>query len=136
MTQVARMFLGRVESRSIAICLPGVPRIHMSEIPVESEQDAIAALERLGSGIIGRNGAGHVNVVSQAETNVTDPGFVHVKAFCELEFLDLDDTNVGNAGLMHLTGLTGLKTLLLSNTKVTDAGLEHLDNNISIGLLF
>lgn len=72
MTQVARMFLGRVESRSIAICLPGVPRIHMSEIPVESEQDAIAALKQRGIGAIGRNGVGRVNVVSPGDTVVTD----------------------------------------------------------------
>ena len=39
----------------------------MPHIPAESEHEAIAALEHLGSGIIGRNGSGHVNVVSLKE---------------------------------------------------------------------
>ena len=44
----------------------------MSEIPLESEQDAIAALKQRGIGAIGRNGVGRVNVVSLGDTAVTD----------------------------------------------------------------
>ena len=69
----------------------------MSEIPVESKQDAMAALEQRGIGAISRDGVGRVNVVCLVDTNVTDPDLVHVKAFYELEFLDLENTNIGNA---------------------------------------
>ena len=113
----------------------------------DSEQEAIAAFEKLGAdgwypangeihffgltaeegeatGLKGLTGnQGHLNL---SHTEVTDAGLVHLKGLPKLGYLGLSHTQVTDAGLVHLKGLTKLGRLRLDNTQITDAGLAHL----------
>jgi Leucine-rich repeat (LRR) protein len=57
---------------------------------------------------------------------ITDSGVAYLKAWKNLEHLNLRGTKVNDTGLEHLKNLTQLKSLDVSFTEVTDAGLDHL----------
>ena len=61
-----------------------------------------------------------------ANKNQTDADLEHVRAFTDIEFLEIGGSDITDAGLVHLKGLTNLKRLRLHGTSVTDAGLMHL----------
>ncbi len=59
--------------------------------------------------------------------DVTDGELVYLEGLTELRTLIMGETKVGDAGLAHLRGLKKLEYLSLGDTKVTDAGLAHLE---------
>ena len=94
--------------------------------PEFSQEEAIAAIEKLG-GKFGVDENNDVVIVDlNYNTQVTDADLVYLKGLTNLEVLNLDNANISDASLKHLEALTGLEELFLANTKVTDAGLEHL----------
>ena len=127
----------------------------------ENQQDAIAALEKLGARIlykddkvlfVGLGGAQitdadlvHLKRVDNyfpflqldlSGTKTTDAGLVHLKDIKEVSELLLDGTQVTNEGLLHLQGLPKLSSLGLTNTSITDAGVEHLQQMTNLGSVF
>ena len=60
------------------------------------------------------------------DTGITDAGLEHLKDLSYLQSLSLNDKQITDAGLMKLTVLRRLQKLDLAGTKVTDAGLETL----------
>jgi len=134
-----------------AILLIGAFILQKQEGPSDdSEQEAIAALEKLGAdgwypangeivffgltaeegeamGLVHLKGLmGNQGRLNLSHTQVTDAGLVHLKGLTKLGYLDLRHTQVTDAGLVHLKGLTKLGQLCLDNTQITDAGLAHL----------
>jgi hypothetical protein len=96
----------------------------------ETEEQAVAALGKLGGTILGtkdRPGNPVYRVILR-NTNITDPSLAHLKNLKTLEWLDLKGTKVSDAGLVYLKDLNQLRVLLLNGTKVSDAGLVHLNN--------
>ena len=117
--------------------------------PVETQEQAIAAIKKLGgevsiarkskltnvnlrrtkvtnAGLVHLKGLPNLQWLSLNQTEVTDAGLVHLKELTKLIHVDLSGTKVSDAGLEHLKGLTNLQTLNLNNTKVTDEGVKKL----------
>ena len=134
-----------------AILLIGAFILQKQEGPSDdSEQEAIAALEKLGAdgwypangeivffgltaeegeamGLVHLKGLmGNQGRLNLSHTQVTDAGLVHLKGLTKLGQLCLDNTQITDAGLAHLKGLTNLFHLQLADTSITDAGLESL----------
>ena len=86
-----------------------------------SEEESVAALEKLGATKIKRNEQGEIIEVLLNKPNVTDAGLVHLNRLATLQRLSLSDTGVTNPGLVHLKDLTKLETLSLGGTQITDA---------------
>jgi len=107
----------------------------------ESEQEAIAALEKLHARIQ-RDADGKVVEVYFYYADITNDDLRHLKGLTSLESLTLVDVylifdrslpwelelrgRITDAGLEHVKKLTSLTTLALRLTKITDAGLVHL----------
>ena len=60
------------------------------------------------------------------DTGITDAGLEHLRDLSYLQSLSLNDKQITDAGLMKLTVLRRLQELNLAGTKVTDVGLETL----------
>ena len=101
---------------------------------VESQEEAIAAIEALG-GIVELDLEGDAYAVNLRDTQVSDAGLEHMKVLTTVKVLALDHTSISDAGLEHLRGLTGLEQLYLGNTQVSDTGLEHLKGLTSLTTL-
>src|SRR5262245_39065446 len=94
----------------------------------ETERKAIAAIHQLG-GKVRRDNAQPGKPVVEVKLDFTetrDDGLVHLKAFPELQRLDLSHTYITNAGLAHVKGFARLESLQLALTNITDDGLVHL----------
>lgn len=61
-----------------------------------------------------------------AKTQVTDAGLANLRGLLNLQSVNLENTPITDAGLAQLQGATKLKSLVLAHTKVTDAGLAYL----------
>ena len=111
----------------VMLCAFVVPSVVRAD---PADDAAVKAVERLG-GKVAQNG----EVVSLADTEVTDAGLKQLAAFKGLTYLHLGRTKVSDAGLKELAVLQSLTTLNLSFTKVTDAGLKELAGIKGLGLL-
>ncbi|MFN0196471.1 MAG: leucine-rich repeat domain-containing protein [Planctomycetaceae bacterium] len=93
------------------------------EIPIPSEEESIAAIEKLGGRVdLSEDGSN----VDLRTANVSDAVLVHLRGLTNLQELNVSDTKVSDAGLEHLMGLTKLTHLYLNFTQVSDDGLEHI----------
>ena len=100
----------------------------------DSEQEATAALKKLGVKVFKRDDDGNVSSVGLQLIiggKITDAGLVHLKGLASLTELDLPKY-ITDAGLVHLKELKKLESLSLFYTKVTDAGLGHLKELTSL----
>lgn len=91
----------------------------------QSEQRAISAIAALG-GDATRYHGGPVAWVHLRGAEDADAAIEYVKAFRNLDHLDLSNSNITDAGLVKLNGHPSLTYLQLSNTAITDAGLSSL----------
>ena len=105
-----------------------------SNPPNQEEQEAMAAIEKLGGTVESLGPGGGINV-SFTDKTPTDAALVHLKRLTNLEWLSLGSTNVADADLVHVKGLTNLTNLYLYDTKITDAGLVHLNGLTSLKML-
>ena len=96
--------------------------------PVESQEQAIAAIKKLGgkATIDEKSPNKPVIKVDLSHSKVTDKGLIELSELFKLQSLNLSGTNITDAGLKHLKRLTKLRGLDLNNTKVTEEGLEKL----------
>lgn len=111
-------------------------------IPVYRQYSAIREIERLGGAVDAGDGGPEwlrewigdermrvcddVLSVYLSNTQITDAGLDHVKAFKSLEALYVAETQVTDSGLERLESLTNLEQVALAGTKITDKGLDHL----------
>ena len=93
------------------------------------EAKAIAAVEKLGGKVLLDDESPNKPVIAidLGKTKIADADLDLVKAFSQLETLNLDHTEIGDFGLERVKELTRLQVLGLWETKVTDAGLAHLE---------
>jgi internalin A len=70
--------------------------------------------------------AKHIKEFDLANSQVTDAGMKHLKAFTEATHVNLSDTRVTDVGLGELAELHQLRDFRLWRTAVSDAGLEKL----------
>ena len=96
--------------------------------PVESQEQAIAAIKKLGGKVTIDEKSPNKPVikVDLSHSKVTDKGLIELSELFKLQSLNLSGTNITDAGLEQLKKLTKLQTLDLRNTNITDAGLKHL----------
>ena len=59
-------------------------------------------------------------------TRITDAGLQHLAGLTQLQEVGIYGTRITNAGLLQLAGLTDLDCLDLHSTQITNAGLRHL----------
>ena len=116
-----------------------VAQIKTSSAPAKVDEDAVAAIKKLGGKVeIEKNFLHDVEYVAKvdlSQANATDAVWVHLKGLTSLRDLRLGGT-ITDAGLVHLRGLTSLTVLTLRSTKVTDRGLVHLKGLKSLITLF
>jgi len=111
--------------------------IKTSGLPVPVDEDAVAAIEKLGGKvqIDSLFGVDYVAKVDLSQANATDATFLHLNGLTNMRDLRLGGT-MTDSGLEHLKGLTSLTVLTLRSTKVTDRGLVHLKGLKSLITLF
>jgi hypothetical protein len=72
-----------------------------AELAVETHQEAVEAIKKLGGSVQGV-------LVDLAGTQITDAGLENLRGLKQLQGLDLGGTQITDAGLAHLKGLTQL----------------------------
>jgi hypothetical protein len=68
----------------------------------------------------------NLNSVNLQQSGITDAGLRHLSGLDKVTRLCLTSTNITGAGLKHLIGMKSLDSLSLDNTDITDAGLEQI----------
>ena len=93
-----------------------------------TQERAIAEVKAFGGEVrIDKEAPGSpVILVYFPNTKITDAGLVPLKAFTQLQTLNLWGPGITDAGLEHLKGLTQLQMLGLERTDVTDQGVKKL----------
>jgi hypothetical protein len=92
----------------------------------KNQQEAIAALEKLGAKTKKSDDGNVVSVSLALNGKLTDSDLTILKEITTLKELGLTYTKTTDQGLIHLKGLTNLEVLNLYGTKITDTGLGHL----------
>ena len=83
-----------------------------------TEEESVAALEKLGA-LIKRNDNGEVvRVWVLQSTQITDAELEHLKGLTNLGELWLNNSRITDTGLVHLVGLTKLEWLRLATTRL------------------
>ena len=111
--------------------------------PVQEEQAAVEAIEKLGGEVSyeeekpaeGGTAKGerfaHVTKVVLSGPHLGDaqlkPALERLSGLSRLQSLDLGGAEITDGSLKHLEGLTRLRSLDLDNTKVTGSGLKYLE---------
>ena len=110
----------------LGVALAGLVACVGCEPPKPTQEEAVAAIKRLG-GKVEVDENNDVVIVNLGGTKITDAGLVYLKGMQKLKLLGLSGSKITDAGMAHLKGLTKLEGLDLKGTKVTDAGLAHLN---------
>jgi Leucine-rich repeat (LRR) protein len=92
----------------------------------ESEEKAIAAVEKLGGHVIRKPGSSSVTSVILNGKKITDDVLKDLHEFKNLTELSLTNTPITDVGLKELGQFTKLTSLYLARTRVTAKGIPEL----------
>lgn len=126
----ANLARARAALMLVLIAFPGSARAAEPAAEIATEQQAIAALVKLG-GVMMRaeqrpSGRTVVAVNFSGQALFQDDWLKPLAAMPNLKTLRLAGTSLSDAGLAHVKKLDKLETLFLAETKITDAGLVRL----------
>ncbi|HEX4129238.1 MAG TPA: tetratricopeptide repeat protein [Pirellulales bacterium] len=102
-----------------------LPRIARGAPPNPAEARAIAALEKLGGKVDRADGdRGDVIRVNLKDAKFTNAGLVQLKAFLNLQELDLTNTQITNAAAGGIASFRALKTVTTTGTALSAVGAK------------
>jgi hypothetical protein len=108
------------------VALLALLSVGVNRAPADSaEKEAVRAVERFGGRVVPPEGR-TVTEVSLVNSTITDSDLGLLRAFVNLEKLDLRLSKVTGVGLQELTGLSKLREVDLSSTLVSGEGLLTL----------